>query len=134
MPDSGELVRVHVDFNDMDTTGRFFVLQDDASGELLPNSQVTLHDAEGNSAQGRVVELQDQAAVVAMTPGSWQHGPVVPTRMTASFEELVAKLITPSILAGSWQCQLTMTPSEMVGQSALTYASPQLEGAVPSSL
>lgn len=137
MPDSSDLALVHVDFNDMDAEGRFFVLGDDVCGELRLNSNVTLYDAEGNSAQGTVVELRaDQAAVVAMTAGSWRRGPTIPVPETASFEQLVSNLLASSLLtrgARTWNYYLTMT-SEIVGQSASPSALPQSEGAVRSSL
>lgn len=136
MPNSDELVRVHVDFNDMETTGQFFVLRGDANGELTLDSQVALYDAEGNSAQGTVIELvEGQSAVVAMTPGSWQRAPLVPVPPATSFAGLVAWAASLGrVGTRTWQPQLTMTRSEMVGCSASTYASPQFEGAVPSSL
>jgi hypothetical protein len=73
MPDSQGRVHVHVDFNDMDLDGRFFVLPEDAGGLLSLHSQVLLQDAEGNSALGTVVELMDRGrAIIAMTAGSWR--------------------------------------------------------------
>jgi hypothetical protein len=134
MPTSLELVRVHVDFNDMDVQGRFFVLLDDASGELHLNTQVTLYDAEGNRAEGTVVELRgDQAAIVEIVAGSWRHAPAPPL----SFDELASSLLVTSLRLSSTfteRCRVQRTHSGTVGESASPSTHPQTDGAVLSSL
>src|SRR6266542_1635364 len=93
--------RVHVDFNDMDQEGRFFVLPDDVEdGALGPGSAVMLVDEEGNSALGRVAELMERGrAIIAMTAGSWRSdAAAVPIAAeSGSLQEQVAQLLGASV-------------------------------------
>jgi len=145
---SNDLVEVHVDFNDMDTDGRFFVLPDDATAKLVLNSEVSLYDAEGNGARGSVVELHESGAMVAMIAGSWQPQPVAQPTAQGSMAQQVCALVASAVKArlpkAPWyQLQLipagslgiTAPPSVGVfGMTALSSARPRSEGAVLSSL
>ena len=70
MPDT----RVHVDFNDIQH-GRLRALSrnaDDPSA-IAPGAQVELWDDDGNTAQGRVVELADRGLVwFELIRGTWR--------------------------------------------------------------
>lgn len=57
--------RVHVDFNDVEEDGRIGALAESADdpSALVPGAEVTLWDEDGNTAQGRVVELADRGLV-----------------------------------------------------------------------
>lgn len=86
MPDSRDHVHVHVDFNDVDMDGRFFVLPEDATGSLALNMPVVLQDAEGNNAQATVVEVMTGGrAMLAMVAGSWRSGEIAAPSFNASF-------------------------------------------------
>jgi len=139
MPDSDDRVRVHVDFNDMDSQGRFYVLPEDISGELALHSQVTLYDAEGNSAQGVVAELlTGHKAMIAMIPGSWERRWVAASSEARTIQDQVMSLLAPYLRISrplSGQYQLTVISSSIAPRTATPpSALPQPEGAVLSSL
>jgi hypothetical protein len=141
MPDS-DRPRVHVDFNEMDPQGRFFVLPEDVEdGALGLRSAVVLVDEEGNSARGQVTELMEQGrAIVAMLAGSWQSdAPSVPVPQDSrSFQELVTGLLAASVQrkrsAPDWY-RLSVIPSNIVTATATPPSGlPEPRGAVPSTL
>ncbi len=99
--------RAHVDFNEMDERGWFFVLPDDVAGELSLHGEVSLYDAEGNLAVGTVVELLDEhQAMIAMLAGSWlRYGTQLPG---STIEDQVSRLRglygqVPGILSSLYQ-------------------------------
>jgi len=94
MPGSYGQVHAHVDFNEMEADGRFFVLPDDVSGSLALRLPVVLRDAEGNSASGIVVELLDGGrAMLAMIAGSWRaHDAIAASSFSQGFQDQVASL------------------------------------------
>jgi len=101
MPDLPEVVRVYVDFNDMDLQGRFFTLPEDADNPLGLHSQVLLHDDEGNTARGQVVETRDRGrAIVEMTAGTWRSaGAANAASPGPSFQDQVTSLLASYLRA-----------------------------------
>jgi len=138
MPGSFDKVHAHVDFNEMEADGRFFVLPDDVSGSLALSLPVVLRDAEGNSANGVVVELLDGGrAMLAMIAGSWRaHDALAAASFSQGFQDQVASL-TASLaqnLAGPLY-RLSAVPSGVAGLIAdRTSVVAQPRGAVASSL
>src|SRR5260370_769178 len=141
MPDSEGLAHVHVDFNEMDLDGRFFVLPEDAGGRLPLNAQVILEDAEGNSARGTVVELMGQGrAMIAMLAGTWHRREAVAVSPAEhrTFQDQISGLLAPYLrgaasLTGLYR--LSEVPSSVAAQTAAPSSGlPQSQGAVLSSL
>lgn len=140
MPGSDRL-RVHVDFNDMDQEGRFFVLPEDVEdGTLDPGSAVVLVDEEGNNALGHVAELMERGqALVAMTAGSWRSDAAVAlTAESRGLQEQIAQLLGGSVscmrsVAGWYK--LSTVPSGVAAATATPPTGrPELRSAVPSTL
>jgi hypothetical protein len=138
MPDT-ERPHVHVDFNDMDPEGRFFVLPEDVEGGVLGlRSAVVLVDEEGNRALGHVAELMERGqAIVAMTAGSWQSE-VAAVQEPRSVQDQVSRLLGTPIgrirSATDWY-RLSVVPSNVVVATAVPSSGlPEPRGAVPSTL
>lgn len=148
MTDPREPVQVHVDFNDMDAEGRFFVLPEDATGELALDSEISLFDAEGNCARGIVVDLTESGAMVATIAGSWRPCAVA-SAIAADEVRQLADVILASVekarqhLTAWYSVSATplgalgiaATPSASVFSMAATAsAHPRPKGAVASTL
>ncbi len=141
MTSPSDLVRVHVDFNDMDMDGRFYVLPDDVVGQLKLQSHVMLHDAEGNSARGTVIELMGQGrAMIEMITGSWHRGEVpTPAAAARAVQDQVLGLLasylpSPGSLSGLFRWSGTVSSGFVPQTAALPSGRPQPQGAVLSSL
>ena len=135
--------RVHVDFNDLDTDGRFFVLPDDVEGGVLGlRSEVVLVDEEGNSALGHVAELRERGrAIIVMAAGTWRsHEASVPMRPTPTrnIQQQVAQLLESSVQrfrsAAGWYGLSQASSGVITATAAPPSGRPEPRGAVPSSL
>lgn len=133
--------RVHVDFNDMDQQGRFFVLPEDIEdGTLGLGSNVVLVDEEGNSALGHVAELMERGqALIAMAAGSWRSDAAVAVTVgPRSLQEQVAQLLDASVSRArsviGWY-KLSTVPSGIATATATPPTGrPEPRSAVPSTL
>jgi hypothetical protein len=141
MPDA----RIHVDFNDIeDDSLTALVRHADDPSALAPGVRVTLWDEEGNTAEGRVIELGERGVVrIALISGTWrsrltpQQGPepaTVEDLMRALFESYATRV---NSVQGFYR--LSQVPSHVASATAPTTsrwlpALPQPRTAVPSSL
>jgi hypothetical protein len=120
MPDT----RLHVDFNDTRQDGRLRGLSryaDDPSA-ITPGAQVELWDDEGNTAQGRVVELGDRGLVwFELISGTWRD----PDDPSQSAPELVGLLgfHTDNYLYLSFVAHSLVTHAAAGSAVAVTYGS-----------
>lgn len=102
MPEQ-ELPRVRADFNELDDDNLLHVLprQADWPDSLVLGARVCLHDDEGSTMVGEVVERTERLAVIQVLPDTW-HNPLASAPSAPTFVSGVVTMPDTTITVILW--------------------------------